>query len=260
MATDELTVALVDSVLRLTINRPDQRNALSLAVLDQIGAALQSHSTDDDIKLAIITGAGNRCFAAGGDLKELDAVRSENETRMIAERGRAALDEVRYFPAPVIGAMNGHALGGGAELAMACDIRIAATHAELGFLQSTLSVTTAWGGGVDLIQTAGSSTGLRILATGSRLDAQQAMSHGLVDAICPVDQPFAEFVSTYIEAYVDKNALVLRGCKAITTEYRQQAHATLDHLAQNHFIATWRHPDHWAAAKDALTRNRKRNR
>ena len=69
MAKDELPVALVDSVLRLTINRPDQRNALSLAVLDQIGAALQSHSTDDDIKLAIITGAGNRCFAAGGDLK-----------------------------------------------------------------------------------------------------------------------------------------------------------------------------------------------
>ena len=93
MATDELIVALADGILRLTINRPDQRNALSLAVLDQIGAALKSHSTIDDVKLAIITGAGDRCFAAGGDLKELDAVRSEGETRMMADRGRAALDE-----------------------------------------------------------------------------------------------------------------------------------------------------------------------
>ncbi len=259
MATDELIVALADGILHLTINRPDQRNALSLAVLDQIGVALKSHSTIDDIKLAIITGTGDRCFAAGGDLKELDSVRSEDQTRMMAERGRAALDEARYFPAPVIGALNGHALGGGAELAMACDIRIAAAHAELGFLQSTLAVTTAWGGGVDLIQIAGSSTGLRILATGSRLDAQQAKSHGLVDAICPTDQPFAEFVSTYVKAYVDKSALVLRGCKAIAAKYRRQVHATLDQLAQDHFVATWTHADHWAAAEKALTRNQHGN-
>jgi len=256
LATDELIVALADGILHLTINRPDQRNALSLAVLDQIGEALKSHSTIDDIKLAIITGTGDRCFAAGGDLKELDAVRSEDQTRMMAERGRAALDEVRYFPAPVIGALNGHALGGGAELAMACDIRIAAAHAELGFLQSTLAVTTAWGGGVDLIQIAGSSTGLQILATGSRMDAQQAKSYGLVDSICPADQPFAEFVSTQVEAYVDKSALVLRGCKAIAAEYRRQMHATLDQLAQDHFVATWTHADHWAAAERALTRNK----
>ncbi len=255
MANDELMVALADGVLHLTINRPDQRNALSLAVLDQIGVALKSHSTIDDIKLAVITGAGDRCFAAGGDLKELDAVRSEDETRRMAERGRAALDEVRYFPAPVIGALNGHALGGGAELAMACDIRIAAAHAELGFLQSTLAVTTAWGGGVDLIQIAGSSTGLQILSTGSRMDVQQAKSYGLVDSICPADQPFAEFVSTQVEAYVDKSALVLRGCKAITAEYRRQMHAALDQLAQDHFVATWTHADHWAAAEKALTRN-----
>lgn len=257
MATDELIVALADGILRLTINRPDQRNALSLAVLDQIGAALKSHSTINDVKLAIITGAGDRCFAAGGDLKELDAVRSEGETRMMADRGRAALDEVRYFSAPVIGALNGHALGGGAELAMACDIRIAAAHAELGFLQSTLGVTTAWGGGVDLIQIAGASTGLRILSTGSRLDSQQAISHRLVDAICPVDQPFAEFVSTYVKAYVDKSALVLRGCKAIAAEYRRQVHAALDELATDHFVATWTHADHWAAAENALSRDQR---
>ena len=130
-ASDSLLTEVKDDVLRLTINRPEKRNALSLSLLDELGAALHSHR-ETPVKCALLTGAGDRCFAAGGDLKELDAIRSAADTRVMSERGHAALDEIRYFPVPVIGALNGLALGGGAELAMACDMRIATAHAELG--------------------------------------------------------------------------------------------------------------------------------
>ena len=118
--TQHLLVEVRADVLHLTINRPDKRNALSLGLLSDLGAALHAHR-HTPVKCAVLTGAGDRCFAAGGDLKELDAIRTTLEARRMSELGHAALDEIRYFPVPVIGAINGLALGGGGavELALA---------------------------------------------------------------------------------------------------------------------------------------------
>jgi enoyl-CoA hydratase len=95
-----LLVECTADVLHVTINRPEKRNALSLSLLDELGAAFREHN-DADIKCAVLTGAGDRCFAAGGDLQELDAIRSETEARAMSERGHAALDAIRYFPVPL---------------------------------------------------------------------------------------------------------------------------------------------------------------
>lgn len=252
MPSDRLIVERSEQVLRLTINRPEKRNALSMALLDDIGAALSGNADEHDIKVAVITGAGEQCFAAGGDLRELDAVRSEDQAREMAERGRRALDQIRYFPLPVIGVLNGLALGGGAELAMACDLRIGSARAEIGFLQSRLNVTTAWGGGIDLLEAIGPGHALHLLVQGARIGMDEAQRLGLVERVCPLADPLEDFVSQFLATYTDKSPQVIRGYKAVTAARRNHIHEQFDELAQVHFITSWTHPDHWAAAAAAL--------
>ena len=125
LSDNSLLVEVRHDVLTLTINQPEKRNALSMDLLDALGSALASYAENEAIKVAVITASGDRCFAAGGDLKELDAIRSTDQAEAMSKRGRRALDQIRNFPLPVIAALNGLALGGGAELAMACDLRVA---------------------------------------------------------------------------------------------------------------------------------------
>jgi enoyl-CoA hydratase len=238
-------------ILRLTISRPEKRNALSLALLDEIGATLAQSAGDAGIRCAVITGAGDKCFAAGGDLQELDAIRSAEDTRAMSRRGRAALDRVRAFPVPVIAALNGLALGGGAELALACDLRVSAPHAEIGFLQAQLNVTTAWGGGIDLALTVGDRRALRILATSARLEAARALDLGLVDWVCAPGQPLETCTAAFLEPYIARSRDVLAGFKATVAAYRRRVHAELAPVEEEHFVRTWTHADHWAAVAAA---------
>jgi len=249
--TDILLVEAADDVLRLTINRPEKRNALSLGLLDKLGAALEAHR-HQPIKCAVITGAGDRCFAAGGDLKELDAIRSNAQARAMSERGHAALDAIRYFPAPVIGALNGLALGGGAELAMACDMRIATPHADLGLIQANLNVTTAWGGGIDLINAVGNSAALAILCAGKRISAAEAQRLSLYEAVCEEHQDFGEFTDDFLRGYLSKSINVLRSYKATAAVRRRRLQDELTETARTGFVDAWVHDDHWDAAARAL--------
>jgi enoyl-CoA hydratase len=250
-ATKPLLVEATDDVLRLTINRPEKRNALSMSLLDEIGETLNNHR-DTSVKCVVLSGAGDRCFAAGGDLKELDAIRTEAQTRSMSERGHTALDAIRYFPVPVIGALNGLALGGGAELAMACDLRIATAKAELGLIQSQLNVTTAWGGGIDLINAIGNSAALALLCSGRRLKADEALRLCLFEAVCEEGGNFTEFTNEFLTGYTSKGLNVLRGYKATAAARRKCLQDELTNIARDAFIAAWTHEDHWEAAKQAL--------
>jgi enoyl-CoA hydratase/carnithine racemase len=254
MSDAPLLIALDHGVLTLTLNRPERRNALSLALLDEIGATLARHVADESIRCAVITAAGDRCFAAGGDLQELEAIRSVKDTRAMSRRGRAALDQIRAFPVPVIAALNGPALGGGAELAVACDLRVAAPHAEIGFLQAQLGVTTAWGGGIDLALTVGDRRALRILATSARLEASRAQDLGLVDWVCAPGQDLDVCLRGFLEPYLARSREVLVGCKAPIAAHRRRVHAELAPVEEDHFVRTWTHPEHWAALARATTK------
>jgi enoyl-CoA hydratase len=248
---EQLLVAVDGDVLRLTINRPEKRNALSMALLDELGAALKAHR-HAPIKCVLLIGAGDRAFAAGGDLKELDSIRTQIETRVMSEKGHDALDQIRYFPVPVIGALNGLALGGGAELAMACDMRIAAAHAELGLIQAQLNVTTAWGGGIDLINAVGNSAALAILCAGRRIDATEALRLCLYEAVCPKGEDFDQFVTDFLQVYLSKSINVLRSYKATAAARRRRLQEELMETAREGFITAWMHDDHWDAAAKAL--------
>ncbi|MDH3977848.1 MAG: enoyl-CoA hydratase/isomerase family protein [Gammaproteobacteria bacterium] len=257
MTTKNLLVSECDGILTLTINRPEKRNALRMDLLDQIGDTLTQQASNEQLRLAVITAAGDRCFAAGGDLQELDAIRSVEDARAMSKRGRKALDAVRDFPLPVAAAMNGLALGGGAELAMACDLRVAAANAEIGFLQGQLGVTTAWGGGIDLIAAVGSQNALDLLLSARRLKAEEALAAGLFTEVCGPEESFEDCVNSFIKAHANRSRQVLLGYKALTKNHRMALHENLRATEEQRFVDAWTHEDHWTAVEQAAVRRKK---
>ncbi|MFB4309678.1 enoyl-CoA hydratase/isomerase family protein [Actinomadura sp. GTD37] len=168
----------------ITIDRPESRNAIALATMGQLGKALDAAA---GARALVVRGAGDRAFVSGGDLKQLAALRTREEASAMAMRMRRICDRIASFPAPVVAALNGHALGGGAEVAVAADIRVAAADIKIGFTQSKLAIMPAWGGAERLAALVGRSRALLLAGTGAVLDAAEAERAGLVDVVVPRD-------------------------------------------------------------------------
>ncbi|TDV49874.1 enoyl-CoA hydratase/isomerase family protein [Actinophytocola oryzae] len=173
---------LDDGLAVVTIDRPHVRNAIAPATMDQLEKALVAAA---DARALVIRGAGDRAFISGGDLKELSAIRTEDDATAMALRMRGICDRLAGFPGPVLAALNGHALGGGAEVAVAADIRVAADDVKIGFTQSTLAIMPAWGGAERLASVVGRSRALLLAGSGAVLTAAQAQRVGLVDEVLP---------------------------------------------------------------------------
>ena len=173
---------LDDGLAVITIDRPHARNAISLETMDQFEQALDGAA---GALALVIRGGGDRAFVSGGDLKELAKLRTEEDAAAMAWRMRSICDRIAAFPAPVIAALNGHALGGGAEVAVAADIRIAADDIKIGFNQVTLEIMPAWGGAERLAALVGCGKALLLAGSGTVLDAAEAQRVGLVDQVLP---------------------------------------------------------------------------
>lgn len=166
----------------LTIDRPHARNAIALDTMAQLEKALDAAV---GAKTLVLKGAGDRAFVSGGDLKELSALRTQEDAAAMAKRMRSICDQVASFPAPVIAALNGHAFGGGAEFAVAADIRVAADDIKIAFNQVELEIMPAWGGAERLAALVGKSRALLLAGTGTALTAAEAERIGLVDVVLP---------------------------------------------------------------------------
>jgi enoyl-CoA hydratase len=242
-----------DGVLHVTVARPEKHNALSAAVLARLRTTFGEAAADESLKAAVLRGAGDKSFAAGGDLRELDAVRSEAETRAMTAGSRAALDAIRRFPVPVLAALNGDARGGGAELSVACDFRLFARHARIGFIQGRLNVSTAWGGGGDLLALLGPSVALRLLCRAEMVGAAEALRLGLADAVAKPDESLDDAIERYLAPLQAQAPHVLRSFKTLAMAARDgKPRAEIDAIEDDRLVANWRHPDHWAAAAGAL--------
>jgi enoyl-CoA hydratase len=182
-------------------------------------------------------------------LKELESVRDPAAAEAFSVEAKAALQAVRDFPAPVVARLAGDALGGGAELALACDLRAMAAHARIGFLQARLALTTGWGGGHDLMRRVGTATALRLLGQAAMLSAADALALGLADAV-EADADAA--VEALLQPMATTPAHVLRGFKTIAIAHDRRLRAEVDAAETRAFVEAWVHPDHWAAAAKAL--------
>jgi enoyl-CoA hydratase len=255
----EVLARVEAGVLRVTINRPEKRNPLSRAVLARLKELFEEQRGNDALVLAVLSGAGDKSFAAGGDLRDLEEVRTLEQARALYDLGNGAFDAIRTFPVPVVAALNGLALGGGAELAVACDVRIAAAHARIGFVQGTLNIPTAWGGGSDLAAILGSARALELLCSARVLSAAEAHAAGLVEAVAPEGEPFGAFVERYLEPWNKQRPQVMRAFKWQSSARKlgvARAHA--DQRDRDLFAHAWCHAEHWQAAKDILSKETKK--
>jgi enoyl-CoA hydratase len=231
-----------DGLAVITIDRPHARNAISLETMDQLEKALDGA---EGAQALVIKGAGDRAFVSGGDLKELSAIRTEHEASGMAWQMRSVCDRIAGFPAPTVAALNGHALGGGAEFAVAADIRLAADDIKIGFNQVALAIMPAWGGAERLAALVGYSKALLLAGTGTVLDAAEAERIGLVDRVLPrayFDEEWRAIARSLATRPAGEIKRVMRGVP--TTE------------AVAAFARLWVSDEHWAAADKVMKRGK----
>jgi enoyl-CoA hydratase len=209
MTFDNLLLERDGAVAILTFNRPKVLNALNAATLGELEAALRALKSDDDVRAVVLTGAGEKAFVAGADINEL-AVLTPAQGKEHARHGQRVFDLIEHLGKPVIAAINGFALGGGCELAMACTLRVAAETARLGQPEINLGIIPGYAGSQRLPRLVGKGRALELLLTGDMIGAQRAYEIGLVNQVVPAAD---------LMAAAKKLAETLAGKAPIATRY-----------------------------------------
>ncbi|HRP31440.1 MAG TPA: enoyl-CoA hydratase-related protein [Agriterribacter sp.] len=206
-----LSLSYHGHTLIITVNRPDKLNALNKTVIAELGGVLDDVYNNPEIKSAIITGSGNKAFVAGADITEFAGLNAHGG-KALAEKGQQQVfDKIENCSKPVVAAVNGFALGGGCELAMACHFRIAADNAKFGQPEVNLGLIPGYGGTQRLPQLIGKGRALELLMTGAMIDAATALQYGLVNYVVPADGLMSKALSL-TEVINTKAPLAIAGC------------------------------------------------
>lgn len=235
-----------DGVACLIINRPERRNALNSAAMTAFAQGIAALAKDADIRAVVVTGQGHEAFCSGGDLVELREKRSAADGQAMAALMGDALQELKALPVPVIAGINGYALGGGSEIAVACDLRIADTSARLGFVQIHMALTPGWGAGQRLAALVGIPKALEILLGGDVIDASSAAALGLLNRIVPAGTA-RQAALAWAHEIASKPPGVVRGIKALLAAASSQPHSQALAAERQLFPALWEAPAHWQA-------------
>jgi enoyl-CoA hydratase len=207
-----LTLEKKEHVALLTFNRPEVLNALNTTVATESLDALQGIENDPDVRVLILTGAG-RSFVAGADIAEMQA-KTPQEARIYSELGHRFMNTLQNLPQPVIAAINGFALGGGLEVALACDIRIASESAQFGLPETILGIIPGWGATQRTARLVGTAKTKEMIFTGRRIKADEALSMGLVNQVVP-DEDLMDTVNEMVTAICRQGQTALRHAKTV---------------------------------------------
>jgi len=230
----------------ITINRPSVHNAISLETIDELDALLDRLEQDQSLGAVILTGAGERTFVAGGDLTDFDRLRTIEAAAQMSRDMQRISARLNELPAPVIGAINGDCIGGGCEVALACDMRIASRRARFGFKQVAIGITPAWGARNRLLGLIGRSQTLRLLLTGQVIDADEALRIGIVDEVVNPSEVIA--VARKLAHEIAKHApLAIRAIKRAVDEGARLSGIEATEFEAQTFARTWVSDDHWEA-------------
>jgi len=231
MGHETLTVEVDDRLAVVTISRPEVRNALNRQVIAELRDALGVLADADDVGLVAFTGAGDKAFVAGADIGQLRHADLHAGLDAALQR---AFDEIEAFPKPTVAAVNGFALGGGCELAMACDIRIASENARFGLPETTLSVLPGAGGTQRLARLVGTGRAIEMILTSRFVDAAEAHAIGLVTAVVPAEELPAE-LRRLADRILAKGPLAVRLAKLVVRagmDADQRTGQVVERLAQ----------------------------
>jgi enoyl-CoA hydratase len=252
----DLKLEVVGGVAMLVIDRPGARNALALQTMDELDEAIEKVRLQR-ARVLVIRGAGVKAFCAGGDIKELESMRSESDAAAMAHRMRATLDRLPQLAIPVIAGLNGDALGGGAELAIACDLRIAAEHARIGFPQITLGIMPAWGASERLPALVGRARALSILLGGQPVAASDALQLGLVEMVVS-SATFEARLHEFAVGIAAAPPAAVAGIKSAVNAVRPNRNPELADTTVEAFARIWADPAHWKAVEKMEKRRREK--
>ena len=216
MSFSTLRYELQNGIATVTINRPDKLNALNDQVINELGAAVAKLADDSAVRAAILTGAGPKAFVAGADIGELGACNAI-QAETLSRKGSAVFRSLERSPKPIVAAVNGFALGGGCELAMACHLRIAAENAKFGQPEVKLGITPGYGGTVRLPRLIGRGRALEWLLSGGMIDAQEALRIGLVNRVVSADQLLSE-AAQLLATILENGPLAVAACLRMVEE------------------------------------------
>ena len=209
MDSSPVTSLAIDGVCTITVNRPDKLNALDRATLEALDAAFAHAANDTAIRVVILTGAGPKAFVAGADIAQMSTL-SPAEARDFSLLGQRLMRRIESLGKPVIAKVNGFALGGGLELAMACHLRIASEKAKVGQPEINLGLIPGFGGSQRLLRLAGRSATLELCLLGSPITADRAFALGIVNEVVPAEQ-LDDRVAAVAAQLVKAAPLALRG-------------------------------------------------
>lgn len=244
-----------DGVAVLTINRPEARNALDLETMRALADSIAQMAADPDLRAVVLTGAGEQAFCSGGDLFELSRYpAAEDALSMITLMGDALL-ALERLPVPVIAAINGYALGGGSEVALACDLRIADEQARLGFVQMRMALTPGWGAGQRLLRAVGYARALDLLLSSHILHAPELLSLGLVNRVVEAGTALAHAL-TYARHIAALPPDVVRAMKALLQAGLTRPYDEALRFERALFPPLWAAEPHQRAVERFLNRSR----
>ena len=202
-----------EGIATITLNRPEVLNAFSKEVEDEVLQALEDIKNDENIRVVILTGAGEKAFSTGADIKAMKGINAL-KARELSLRGEKICTALENLEKPVIAAINGYALGGGLEVAMACDIRIASENARMGQTEINIGLIPGWGGTQRLTRLIGRTKAKELVFTGKMIDAKTAEQLGIVNMVVPADK-FKETVRQFAAELAQKAPVALKVAKAL---------------------------------------------
>ncbi len=220
MSYQNIVIEYADHTGYITIDRPKKLNALNKETIKELHEAFKEMDLEEEVRVIIITGSGEKAFVAGADIAEFADFDAKEGKKLAAKGQKKLFDFVAKLSTPVIAAVNGFALGGGLELAMACHIRVASDNAKMGLPEVSLGLIPGYGGTQRLPQLVGKGKALEMITTGGMVDAQEAFSHGLVNHVVSSQEELIVFCEKIADKIARNSPLAIASAiKAVNANY-----------------------------------------
>ncbi|WP_110929319.1 enoyl-CoA hydratase/isomerase family protein [Bacillus massiliglaciei] len=234
--------------LKITINRPEKRNAVNFQLMDELRTVLDEAERNPAVKILILTGSGTKAFCSGGDLGEFHSLHTEQEAYQMLSKMGSLVRDLAFLRKPTVAYLNGSAVGGGCEIAAACDFRIARSGVKLGFIQGTLGITTGWGGASLLLEKLPVQNALKMLMESGIYSAEEAMELGFISCISNETNP-----ALHLENLLKREAEILSSYKNILIN-KWEASGLKERMEEEirKCAVLWASESHHQAVKDFL--------
>ncbi|WP_396185043.1 enoyl-CoA hydratase/isomerase family protein [Flavobacterium sp.] len=219
MALENIILEHEKGIATLYINRPEKLNALNKATIQELHETLELVDNNPDVRVIIITGSGEKAFVAGADIAEFAHFSAEEGSKLAAQGQKILFDFIEKMKTPVIAAINGFALGGGLELAMACHFRIASENAKMGLPETSLGVIPGYGGTQRLPQIIGKGRAMEMIMTAGMIDAETAKVYGLVNHVVPQSDLFSTYMTIATRIMKNSPVAIAKAIEAVNANY-----------------------------------------